>query len=346
MTSSNDRKGLATIKADSTSKPLNLTAGELNPEIICAFENACMSYFDNKNVDEKHQVQKILFGFKDPCLVEWIASGRNRLKALSFTEFMKEFRAGFLGDQWEQLTRREVMAIYQGSSLFWEYAQRVQSKNALLHVTPLHFDKDALILQIEAGMDTKLTLRVDREALVKVDFLKWLNDVKRLDEIIASDCLDFQAIASRMRDTSRNNNNVFTKLSQKVNTSQNNAQSQTQAQNRVPFPKLTDVEKGLLNTNKGCYKCHQPFIQHHSCECPNGFPKEHTTITQSFIDSVKSSKSKKTSKLIAAVGGSYNCSYTAPDSHSTSSHGYRSYPGPSYSRNALFSRGPPVSVVV
>ena len=96
------------------------------------FQNGCLDYFDNKETPADKQVKKILPGLKDDCIRDWTNTERESLHALSFDEFMVEFKAGYLEEDWEDTTRRELLSMTQGNTSFWDYAHRLQSKNSLL----------------------------------------------------------------------------------------------------------------------------------------------------------------------------------------------------------------------
>ena len=87
---------LAVVDQDSPSKAPVLTAGDLTPAIVHAYEMACLGYFESKDIAADKQVRKILAGLQDPRIQDWISVDRDRFLELSFTDFMTEFRAGYL----------------------------------------------------------------------------------------------------------------------------------------------------------------------------------------------------------------------------------------------------------
>jgi hypothetical protein len=93
-----------TVEQDAPSKPPLLTTGEITPAVMRSYENACLSYFENKDIVEEKQVRKILGGLQDSRLQDWIDINRERFLALSFVQFMTEFRAGYLPEDWEEVT--------------------------------------------------------------------------------------------------------------------------------------------------------------------------------------------------------------------------------------------------
>jgi len=79
-----------------------LLPGDIIPRIMCDFEDACISYFENKEITPEKQVRKILAGLKDDCIKEWLSVDCVHVHGLSFPEFMVEFCAGYLPKDWEQ----------------------------------------------------------------------------------------------------------------------------------------------------------------------------------------------------------------------------------------------------
>jgi hypothetical protein len=125
-------KNVAHVEQDSSSKPPTLHSGDISPSVMREFEECCRGYFENKEIDDDKQVRKILAGLKDTRVRDWISSDRARILALSFDNFMTEFRAAYLDQHWEENTRRELGSMTQGNDSFWDYSIRVQSHNALL----------------------------------------------------------------------------------------------------------------------------------------------------------------------------------------------------------------------
>lgn len=220
MSHPND-KGFTTITQDSNRSAPIFSTGIITPENTRDFENACIGYFNNKGLKADEQVQKVLSGFRSPDVIDWISGDRDRLKGLTFVEFMKEFHLVYLDDMWEDNTRIELMAMSQGSSSFWDYAQRVQAKNALLNGTVSLFSKADLRKQIEAGANKKLILRVNHKQINKeTDYRVWLHAMRRLDDILAVDRAELQTMISKSHETGRHDN-VLTEPSRRANTSSN-----------------------------------------------------------------------------------------------------------------------------
>jgi|SRR5882762_8448032 len=146
----------------------------------------------------------------------------------------------------------------QGTSSFWDYAVAIQLKNSLLHGTVSHLLDDKLRHQLVAGMEVRLSKKVFSEKLNKVaDFRKWLNEVRRCDEVLRTEREEYERIAKDNTESSRRANNFSETSSRRFpgNTNNSNiphatATSSTSAP-RKQCPKLLDSERKLLNDNEG-----------------------------------------------------------------------------------------------
>jgi len=112
----------AYVDQESASRPPTLHAGDISLAVMREFEEACIGYFESKEVDEDKQVRKILPGLKDSRVRDWLTADRERIRALTFEDFMVEFRAAYLDEDWEENTRRELGGMAQGKDSFWDYA--------------------------------------------------------------------------------------------------------------------------------------------------------------------------------------------------------------------------------
>jgi hypothetical protein len=55
------------VDQDALSKAPMLLPGDMTPRIMHEFEDACLGYFENKEIAPDKQVHKILAGLKDNC---------------------------------------------------------------------------------------------------------------------------------------------------------------------------------------------------------------------------------------------------------------------------------------
>lgn len=81
---------MAHIKQESTLKPLILYAGNIF-QVMQEFENVCVGYFDTKDIAEDRRVWKILAGFRDLRIHDWVSIKKDCLQTLSFKDFIGEF---------------------------------------------------------------------------------------------------------------------------------------------------------------------------------------------------------------------------------------------------------------
>jgi hypothetical protein len=159
------------------------------------YKNACLGFFEGKEIALEKQVRKILAGLRDDRIQEWISIGRDEILNLTFAEFMVEFKAGFLPEDWEEIMCIELLAMQQGVDSFWDFTVQVQLKNALLRDTDSFLDKDQLRHRIESGMTPKLTLRCHHEKSNKIIvFKKWLADVQRINDLLCTDRAKLEAL--------------------------------------------------------------------------------------------------------------------------------------------------------
>ena len=171
------------------------------------YENACLGFFENKDIPEDRQVRKILAGLQDSRIQDWISVDCDRFLALTFTEFMVEFRDGYLSEDWEEVTRIELLGMTQKDESFWDFAIQVQTKNALLRNTPSYLDKEKLRHRIESGMSQKLALRCRLEKTSKIEeFKEWITEIKRVDDLIRAERTEFESLAKATREMGRRGN--------------------------------------------------------------------------------------------------------------------------------------------
>jgi hypothetical protein len=114
-----------------------LTVGNLSPMVMKEFEDACIGYFDHKEIADDKQVRKTLAAMKDSRVKDWISTKHTPLLTLSFTNFMKEFCLAFLDKNWEEEIRCKLNSMSQGNNTFWEFAIKVQAKTLCLQTPPL-----------------------------------------------------------------------------------------------------------------------------------------------------------------------------------------------------------------
>jgi hypothetical protein len=63
------------------------------------------------------------------------------------------------------------------------------------------------------------------------------------------------------------------------------------------------IEHALLQDNEGCFKCHVPFANHLSCNCPTGFPNKtnYKPLTEADIAIARCKANMKATKAAAVL---------------------------------------------
>jgi hypothetical protein len=166
----------------------------------------------------------------------------------------------------------------------------------------LHLPDDKFCHQLGMGMEIRLSKKVSSEKVNKVlDFCKWLNDVRRCDDVLCVEREECERIARDNRESSRQTNFSNEPSSRRIPNQNNNlsASSSSAAANsaiisapRKQCPKLLDSERKLLNENNRCLKCRKFWVDHRAVNCPNNFPNPATyrSITQADVDRFKRTK--------------------------------------------------------
>ena len=267
----------------------------------------------------------IVGGLLDTCIADWIDSDHVHIVELSFMDFMKEFCASYLDEDWEEDTCQIVLGMTQGANTFWDYTIALQSKNSLLHGTTLHISDEQICLQLGAGMEVCLSKKIGGEKVNKVvDFHKWLNEVKRYDNQLHDECEEYEHILKESRNTSRYANTATepSRESHHIPNSGKYQASSNTASSSVPpngphkqYPPLQQSECWLLNSNDSCLKCHHFFVDHHATNCPNNFPSpiNYHTLTQVDVDWVKCGCTKPMVAIATAAVPTSSVSDTSID---------------------------------
>jgi hypothetical protein len=59
---------LARVEQENPAKIPLLLQGDISPEVMREYTDACEGYFEQKEIPEDKQVRKILAGLKDSCI--------------------------------------------------------------------------------------------------------------------------------------------------------------------------------------------------------------------------------------------------------------------------------------
>jgi hypothetical protein len=179
---SSSKGNMAEVIHSAPTKPPILTAGAITPETVRQFENACRTFFHNKeNLADADHVARMVGGLQDPLIQDWYWNNQIRFDAMSFKDFMEELRSKWLPKDWEVDVRRKLLSTKQ-NGLFWEWVVRLRAWNALLRGTTHHLDETQLLNQMEANLEPFLSNAVIEEEITERDLDKWLSIVKNLDD--------------------------------------------------------------------------------------------------------------------------------------------------------------------
>jgi hypothetical protein len=287
---------VARVDQASASKPPFLTAGEVTPEALRAWEMGCIQFFRHKDVPEDEMVGKVIWGMQDPRIQDWYLTNQEEIDVLSFKEFMAEVRRIWLPIGWADTVRRKMLASNQGQRPFSEWAINMQSQNTLLRGTTSHLTDVNILYHLESHLNADLAADYHAEHVVETDLRLWIEKVRVLDE-------------KRLHYLARQKEAVENTLRSERAHSSNDKKSNSNIRSNVktkdttkPFtrlPTLTDTERQLLRDNDGCFKCREPFAGHTSSNCAKGFPDGATykTLTASAV----LAKKQKKKEVVAAL---------------------------------------------
>lgn len=78
-----------------------LGTGPINYESIRLFNTGCLRIFQNKNVPADEQVSRMIYNFERPDVLAWVEANHQRFVAMTFPEFITEFKAKWLPRDWQ-----------------------------------------------------------------------------------------------------------------------------------------------------------------------------------------------------------------------------------------------------
>jgi len=61
------------------------------------------------------QTWKTLPGLKYPCIRDWVNTDHDCILALTFEQFLTEFHAAYLKEDWEETTRRQFVKVVKAA---------------------------------------------------------------------------------------------------------------------------------------------------------------------------------------------------------------------------------------
>ncbi|KAG1781465.1 hypothetical protein EV702DRAFT_1192955 [Suillus placidus] len=277
----------ARVEQTSASKLPFLTAGQITPEALRAWEMGCTQFFLHKEVKDNEKVKKIAWGMQDPIVQDWYLNNQAKFDALTFKEYIAEVRTYWLPTDWADAVHRKMLASVQGQRPFAEWAVDVQSQNTLLHDTTSHLDDKNILYHLKSHMNTDLAADYYAENVTETELHKWIEKKEAVDAAL-------RAERTRSRPEKKN------MMSARPNTKVNNGSSTTSNKTFVRLPPLSDVERQLLCDNDSCFKCREPFAGHTSGACQKGFPDGmmYKALTTA---SIAAKKLKSNGNVVAAV---------------------------------------------
>ena len=151
-----------------------MTDGEVTHGIVRHFELVCGTYFMYaKGISEEQKVARLLGSFKNPDIEAWIITEHTTIAALTFPDFMKEFRRRWLPEHWEIILEAEVLRslLDPTKETFETWVTRVQTLNIALRGTPEHVSDTQLRDQLGANLDEELRIMAHDEMAHKIEEL-------------------------------------------------------------------------------------------------------------------------------------------------------------------------------
>lgn len=271
--------------------PPVLTAGDVTPEALRAWELGCMNFFRQKGVAADDQVVKVAGNLLDPRIQDWYSNNGDHLMSLSFAEFMTEVRKYWLPSDWAATVRQKMLSSTQGTKAFHLWAVEVESLNVLLRGSESYLSEVHLRFHLESHMNSDLAAEYRMTILSKeTDFRVWLDMVRLLDEKRVRDAAKIEAA---LRTSNK-------KPFQPSRTANSSFTAKTDSKPRTRIPPLTVDERQLLKDNSGCFKCRRFFQTHTTPTCPNDFPeaKGYKTLTTEDVEAARKKRAKPVASII------------------------------------------------
>jgi hypothetical protein len=185
---------LASVEQESPSWIPVLLTGDVTPEILYKYKNACIGYFETKDIKGPKQVWKILASFCDTRILDWISVNRADIIKWTFPNFMANLQLNYLHKDWEEITRQDLINISQAKDSFWNFYIKLQAKNSLLRDMTSYLSEEALWYKLESGMTEELAEQCrDAKVSKKETMADWLDTVRRLDDKLAEQYAKFDA---------------------------------------------------------------------------------------------------------------------------------------------------------
>lgn len=262
---------IATVTSTGSSKVPTLSAGELSIEVFLHWRNMVEDYFEVKELDDaddKKRITHAMTGVQNMLMRDWYQNDRDRIKALKWTEFLKEFRDRWLPPHWEQKTRKLLTCARQGSSdAFKDWIVRVETINSYLVGTPSHKDEAQFRAHIESVLCDRLTQLAEAADVTSiVSYKSWKDKLTSLDDERLANMTELLRLAGKMN-LARNTSSGTSGQGSSANA------NRRPTRDREYPPNLTSAERTLLARHGGCFKCRKFYAGHRQPECDQPPPK-------------------------------------------------------------------------
>ncbi|CAK5273902.1 unnamed protein product, partial [Mycena citricolor] len=276
--------------------------GPLTTDILCHGENACISWFKHKDVDNNKQTLYLIELFEDPKVHLYLLADAAHINTLSTKEFFKDLTLTFLPINWDDNVCTKLMSTSMtATASFQEYANRCFKPNAQLACAGKALDPVKLCPILEAGMDRGLYTCYRKDKITKdlpfstaYELAAWIREVHCVDEEhlegIEKQCTIFAKFQHK---------NMGCKKKDKHRT-------MTNEEEHPAKHVLTEDKRNILHANNGCNICRKVFVGNNHQGCQN-WPDALTyvPITEQTVMAAKASHAanavKKNRKLVAII---------------------------------------------
>ena len=144
-----DSEAIAEIEQKETKDRPMLVGERYDAAVLRDFESRARGWLDeNTTKFAKMETAAIARGIRGQTFRNWYDMDKEALDALSFEEFMKEFRDTFLPTTWVQDLLTKIYQDTPGKRSAFDWACEAQATNSLLPVTSrIHTDNLRALLQ-------------------------------------------------------------------------------------------------------------------------------------------------------------------------------------------------------
>ncbi|KIJ37785.1 hypothetical protein M422DRAFT_259631 [Sphaerobolus stellatus SS14] len=269
-----------------------------------------------KHTEKKPEVivSFIADGMMKPRLISRYHGSQARIDALSLEQYLKELAGLVLEKNWGLKIRQQVLSSKQGEREFIDWKIEVENLNAILTTTAptLALKPDALKNQLETNLNEDLLKNLLSEPMLTTDLASWTLEVKERDDCMRAEDERTQRLIQAndfARNTHRTERKTLLSHLSEPNTSHHHQQQSllsSSAGNSKRVPRLTDLERALLDKHDGCTRCHKFYAGHRVVDCPmtanNTWPDRasYIPLTESIARSAKPATSAAAARIAVA----------------------------------------------